>query len=472
MIYVFNRKPQKKGNDMGLKNRNVVLMKAISQLKDANYSSEPELANIYKRLTHGRKQFAEIFEKNIKAVMQISSLDLTMQHQTERINQISKNIAQATATIFGSSEDMLTSSNSNGQHEELTNSIIEVSSSTEEVYRKIEEGQNELTSIKELSEQTADVSRELQQNMDDLYKIIDHMSGMIAGIDSISLQTNLLALNASIEASRAGVAGRGFAVVAGEIRSLAEETQKLTGSINNFMEQIKGAFQKSIQSTSSTINSLNTMTEKIKNVWTLNDESQQYVSRVSESMSSIAAVSEEISSSMAQMEEQLKDSTDFMRQVSSDLRKATEPVVGIEQTLDDTVKQMGTLTEDAFFHLENEEFAQYVSSAITAHKTWLGNLKKMVTSKEVTPLQLDATKCGFGHFYYALTPQIPEILPIWNGLGAKHKRFHQFGDEVIQALHSGNYLKAEQVYHEAEEYSKGLISDMQSMLAIANGKTQ
>ena len=209
------------------------------------------------------------------------------------------------------------------------------------------------------------------------------------------------------------------------------------------------------------------MTEKIKNVWTLNDESQQYVSRVTESMSSITAVSEEITSSMAQMEEQLKDSSEFMRRVGKDLKKATEPVVGIEKTLDDTVKQMGSLTEDAFFHLKNEEFAQYVSTAITAHQTWLSNLKKMVQTKEVIPLQLDATKCGFGHFYYALTPQIPGILPIWNGLGAKHKRFHQFGDEVIQALHSGNYLKAEQSCREAEEYSKGLISDMQNMLKIA-----
>ena len=240
-----------------------------------------------------------------------------------------------------------------------------------------------------------------------------------------------------------------------------------TGNINSFVEQIKGASQKSIQSTTSTINSLNTMTEKIKNVWTLNDESQQYVSRVTESMSSITAVSEEITSSMAQMEEQLKDSTEFMRRVGKDLKKATEPVVGIEKTLDDTVKQMGSLTEDAFFHLKNEEFAQYVSTAITAHQTWLSNLKKMVQTKEVIPLQLDATKCGFGHFYYSLTPQIPGILPIWNGLGAKHKRFHQFGDEVIQALHSGNYLKAEQSYREAEEYSKGLISDMQNMLKIA-----
>ena len=58
---------------MGSRNNKVVLMKAISELKDADYSREPELGGIYKRLSKGRKEFAEVFDKNIKAVMQISS---------------------------------------------------------------------------------------------------------------------------------------------------------------------------------------------------------------------------------------------------------------------------------------------------------------------------------------------------------------------------------------------------------------
>ena len=51
-------------------------MKAVSELKATDYSKEPELNRIYQRLSNGRKQFAEILEKNINAVMQISSLDL------------------------------------------------------------------------------------------------------------------------------------------------------------------------------------------------------------------------------------------------------------------------------------------------------------------------------------------------------------------------------------------------------------
>lgn len=450
---------------MAMKNRKTALMKAVSTLENADYSREPELNSIYQRLSRGRKQFAELFEKNIKAVMQISSLDLTMQHQTDKIIEIASKVTKATETIFGAA-----AGHANNQHEELTNTIIKVSEETDEVYQKIESGQNELTSIRELSEQTISVSRQMQKDMDDLINIINHISSVISGIDSISMQTNLLALNASVEAARAGEAGKGFAVVANEIRALAEDTQKLTRDMSSFVDNMKNASKQSVNSSTNTIESLSAMADKINNVWELNNDSQRYISNVNESVSSIAAVSEEISSSMTEMENQLRDSTEFMRGVSDELRKAAQPVVDIEKTLDESVKQMGAMSEDAFFHLENQEFAKHVRNAITAHHGWLDNLKKMVNGREIIPLQLDSSKCGFGHFYYAMTPKTPEILTIWNGIGEKHKRFHNYGAGVINALNNGDYGQAEQVYREAEMYSKELIADLEKMSQIAERK--
>ena len=452
---------------MKFRSNKVVLMKAISELKDADYSREPELNGIYRRLLRGRKQFAEVFDKNIKAVMQISSLDLTMRYQNDKILAISRKVAKATETLFGSSDGQNMSGRSSNMHEEMTHNIVDVSSAADNVYRKIETAQQELTSIKELSEQTAQVSHGMKGDMDALLEVIGHLNSVIEGIEAISLQTSLLALNASIEAARAGEAGKGFAVVAGEIRDLAEKTQNLTQNMSEFVSNIKDASHKSVGSTEETIHILGTMTEKIENVWTLNSENQAEVSKVSETISSLAAVSQEISSSMAEMENQLRDSTEFMSNVSRDLIKAVEPVVGIEETLDDAAKQMGSMTDDAFFHLENAEFAQYVNNAITAHRTWLGNLQDMVNKRMVLPLQLNSTKCGFGHFYYALTPKIPEVLPIWNALGEKHKRFHQYGADVIQALKNQQYSLAEQLCNEARQYSTGLIADMEQILQLA-----
>ena len=450
------------------KKQTATLIKAVSQLEKADYSKEPELESMYQRLCKGREQFAAVFEKNINAVMNISSLDLTMQHETDKILDISEEITKATQTIFGSAQDgPAMAGKSSNQHEEMTNTIIQVASETENVYQKIKAGQDELTNIRDLSTQTIDTSREMQKDMDDLAQVIKRMSNVIAGIDSISMQTNLLALNASTEAARAGEAGKGFAVVANEIRGLAEETQKMTKNLNDFVENIIKASQKSIDSATNTITSLDSMTDKIKNVWDLTDESQRHVSKVNESISSIAAVSQEISSSMAEMENQIKNSTSFMNNVSHALKKAVKPVVEIEKTLDANLKQMGNMTQDAFFHMENKEFASYMSRAINSHHAWLGNLKKMVDERKVTPLQMDSSKCGFGHFYYAITPAIPEALPIWKGLGPKHKRFHQFGQSVVAALQNEDYSKALQIYHEAESYSRELISDMQKILRIA-----
>ena len=451
---------------MALKTSKSALIKAISEMKEADYTRDPDLQDIYERLKSGRQQFGEIFEKNIKAVMQISSLDLTMQYQTEKIVDISRSVENATETIFGASADSAGGRNNN-QHEQLTNTIVNVSSDTNNVFEKIQEGQNELTTIRDLSRQTIDISLELQNDMDKLLQVLEYISDVISGINAISLQTNLLSLNASIEAARAGEAGKGFAVVAEEIGTLAGETQKLTSDMEQFVETIKEASEKSVQSASNTVESLEAMSKKINYVWDLNRESQQSVSRVNDSIRSIAEVSEYISSSMNEMEHQLKTSTSFMNKVSSDLKKAVEPVVGIEKTLDDTVKQMGSLSQDAFYHLKNSEFAKYVRDAITAHRTWLNNLRNMVETHDVMPLQLDSTKCGFGHFYYSVKPRIPTILPVWEALEMKHRKFHQYGATIIEALNNGSHAEARQIYREAQEYSKGLIADLEQILHAA-----
>ena len=453
------------------------LVKSVAVMQPADYSKEPGLGEIYQRLLKGRSQFEEVLADDINAVMKISSLDISLKHHTEHMSDIVNNVANATEVILSAAgESSAVAGEVNEQHEELTNTIIRASEETEEVYKKIEAGQDELTNIKELSSQTVVASKEMQKDMDELLEVINHMNDVIAGINSISSQTNLLALNASIEAARAGEAGRGFAVVADEIRSLAEETQKLTASMGEFVEGIKKASEKSTVSAANTIDALGIVTEKIGHVWELNDENQQHVSRVNESISSLAAVSEEISSSMAVLEtqassieeqcDQLKDSTSHMRGISTNLAAAISPVGEVEHILDNAAKKMGEMSKDAFFQMEPQEFAKYITKAIDAHKGWLASLKRMVDERTVMPLQLDATRCGFGHFYYAMTPESSDMLPIWMPLGEKHKKFHSFGSDAIKALFAEDYDRASEIYREAEQYSKELISDLEKIKGI------
>ena len=463
---------------MGLMKSKSDLVNSVAELKDVDYSKNPKLGEIYKRLSKGRQQFEVVMDKDIEAVMQISALELALNQHTDNLIKISSDVADETTIIHKAAEESsLVASQVNEQHEDLTRTIVQAAEDTSEVHQKIEAGQKELSSIKELSSEMIKESKEMQNDMNALLGVISHMNEVISGINAISSQTNLLALNASIEAARAGEAGRGFAVVADEIRQLAEQTQMLTSNMGDFVEKIKTASQKSSESVTTTIESLGTVTAKIQSVWEINDENQRHVSKVNESISSLAAVSEEISSSMAEMESQtasikeqcmyLEENTDQVRNISTRLRDTTAPVGTIEKVLDEAAKQMGDMTDDAFFRMEYAEFAKYMDRAINAHTAWLDNLKKMVSERTVLPLQLDAAKCGFGHFYYSMTPKTPEIREIWMGVADKHKKFHEYGKSVLNAIMKEDYFEADKKCHEAEDYSKVLIKDLEDMKKIA-----
>lgn len=466
---------------MALMKKKSDLLDSIAKLEDADYGRQPKLDNIYRRLIQNREDFERVMNKNISAVMQISSLDLILKQQTEQMGMVCDSVTNATDTIKEAArESSFVASQVSTQHEELTNTIIHAAEDTNEVHAKIENGQQELSVIKDLSLSTINNSREMQKDMNDLLNVIHHMNDVITGINSISSQTNLLALNASIEAARAGEAGKGFAVVAEEIRKLAEETQQLTANMGEFVTSIKNASERSAQSVDNTIDALNTMTDKIGKVWEINAANQQHVARVNDSISSLAAVSEEINSSMTEMETQafnikeqcttLTDDTRLLQSVSNELKEAIKPVVAIEHMLDESAKQLGDMTDDAFFRMEYKEFMGYMDRAIDAHQAWLTTLKKMVDNRTLVPLQFDATKCGFGHFYYSMTPKTPEIREIWMMLDEKHQKFHNYGINVKQCIMDGNYAEAEKYYQEAEQYSKELIGDFRHMKDIAQSK--
>ena len=106
-------------------------------------------------------------------------------------------------------------------------------------------------SIRELTRQTAHADqtvrdaasyvRSTRRDVAGLGEAADKVSSVLDFIEDIAARTNLLALNATIEAARAGAAGRGFAVVAGEVKNLAEQTQKATRDIADTLQEIRGA---------------------------------------------------------------------------------------------------------------------------------------------------------------------------------------------------------------------------------------
>lgn len=451
------------------------LLQAMAELEEADYGRKsPEMAQMYERLVAGRSQLHGVMSDIFDSLMRISSLDLSLSHYSGMLQKISDSVSEASGLIHEASGKAASVSESvSRQHEELTNTIIEVAEEARGVYQKIDEGQQELTQTRDLSHNTIQASREMQQDMGQLTQILGQMSQVIQGINSISSQTNLLALNASIEAARAGEAGKGFAVVADQIRSLAGETQNLTTSMGHFVADIQTASAKSVRSADDTIESMEKVTDKIGCIWGLNEDNRRHLEKITDSISSLASLSQEISSSIIELESRaadidqqcgiLKEGMTQMRAHCRNIDNIAAPLGSIEATLDGSAKTMGQMAQDAFYKLGDRHFAEYMEKAVNAHKGWLSNLEKMVRERSILPLQINEKKCGFGHFYYAIAPLDPAVMGLWRELEEKHKKFHSFGKQAVNALLDGDYAGAERIYQEACQYSRILIQDLEEI---------
>jgi len=82
---------------------------------------------------------------------------------------------------------------------------------------------------------------------------LSHQTNQIANITNLvsdlANQTNMLAINATVEAVRAGEQGKGFGVVATEIRRLADQSKQSATEINDLINDIQNAINKTVMVT-------------------------------------------------------------------------------------------------------------------------------------------------------------------------------------------------------------------------------
>jgi methyl-accepting chemotaxis protein len=197
---------------------------------------------------------------------------------------------------------------------EQASSIQEISSSMEQMVANIRQNSESAAETSVLARHAADEARTGGTLFDSASEAIREITEKVRFIEEIARQTNLLALNAAIEAARAGEAGRGFAVVASEVRKLAERSQTAAAEIG-------GLTGKTIETTDSARNVLNTIipdivrtAELIQEIAVASSEQYSGATQVSSAILQLdtviqqnATAAEELSSTAEELSEQAEE---------------------------------------------------------------------------------------------------------------------------------------------------------------------
>ncbi|MAO55633.1 MAG: hypothetical protein CMM61_08040 [Rhodospirillaceae bacterium] len=189
-----------------------------------------------------------------------------------------------------------------------------VASAAEQMSMSFSEIDQQIRLSSEKVQAAVDDSRQAGSRITELSRTANRIGDVVSLINDIAEQTNLLALNATIEAARAGDAGKGFAVVAAEVKSLAQQTSRAIGEIE---EQVGG-------------------------VQAATRDAVQVIETVSVKVGEIAQVAEGIS---AAIEEQVKVTAEIAHRVEDATQGASSAAESIA-TVSESAKASGAVAND------------------------------------------------------------------------------------------------------------------------------
>ncbi len=211
---------------------------------------------------------------------------------------------------------------------EAAANVQTVAEAAEELSASIKEISRNVTDTADTARSCAHAAEVSQTKLGDLQRAVEEIDSVIQSITEVAEQTNLLALNATIEAARAGEAGKGFAVVASEVKSLAQQTHKMTDEISQKVETIKGSAKETISSVTEILKQISSVDAKTTSVSAAVEEQNSSTAEISRNVQEAANGTQEVSRNIEEVQKAANDSatsTEQLKIASDDLStQATE----------------------------------------------------------------------------------------------------------------------------------------------------
>lgn len=458
--------------------------KGISDLDEYRDIDKGDLFNFFFTISNSIKSNS----KKIKDLMlgifgvasNISTFNVKLFHISNNIEKVSLSVQDASESTLATMEQISASTQQiSSSMNEYVENLEDISSESRELMNTIYENDKSLNEIVEINENVYNHSITMEKDMDTLLKVLEEIKKITTGIESIADQTQLLSLNANIEAARAGENGRGFAVVAGEIGKLATTTKEQLSIMQDMVENIEQASNKSKDSVSYTRNSVEELNDRTNILSKSFNKSKSSVDHVLENVESISAFMEELTASVDEISSAMEATTidaqglnvmaNTLYLNSKKINSLGKDVENIDTQVDRLTKVSGEISKDYTFSLDSEDYINIFNDAIEKHKAWVDTLELMVRDMRIVPLQTNDKRCAFGHVYHSLSPRDPEVKVIWEKIDDVHHRLHKIGDKVMEAINNNDKINAQNHVKEAQNISEVIIGYFDEIINMEEG---
>ncbi|WP_445247181.1 HAMP domain-containing methyl-accepting chemotaxis protein [Microcoleus sp. OTE_8_concoct_300] len=190
--------------------------------------------------------------------------------------------------------------------------VLNMAAEGSKVVQKTQQGMLTLTEkVGAIAEQVLHLSQQTNQ--------IANITNLVSDLAN---QTNMLAINATVEAVRAGEQGKGFGVVAREIRRLADQSKTSAAEINDLINDIQNAINKTVMVTDEGNTTLD-------NSLKLTEGTAQTFNHVANAINSVVVSSQQIYLNTKQQALAIEQVVDAMNALN---KGAAESASGITQS--------------------------------------------------------------------------------------------------------------------------------------------
>lgn len=450
---------------------------------EVGYPIHARMLTYFEKLFANEKQMSQSAKGTLNIAASLSSFDVNMAHIAYKLIDFAKEMSAVSESNLAIVEQTTASMNQvNDTIGNTSDTLKQLSGASEVLVSRNNTSLSQIEEINALKNNVMNDASIMSEQIQQLVEMANRVNDIVNSVKAIADQTNLLALNASIEAARAGEHGRGFAVVAQEIRKLAEDTKQSLEGMNSFVSNIHHAAEDGKKSMDSTMRSTADMSQKLdavtetigKNVEMLHTTIED-VRLINQSMEGISVAANEINQAMEASSRDAEKLSQMTQVISSDAEQSAEyakQISQVDDALSGIVGEMMQALHGSINAISNQGLLEELNRAKEAHGNWMNTLKRIADEMKVYPLQVNGSKCGFGHFYHSIKITHPSIVANWKAIDGVHAKLHGMGREVIESVKAGDKAKALACYDAADQCSKEVVMYLEKVGAEVQRQTQ